>query len=492
MGMKRDSYLKVVISLVFVNFLLRLPFLNIPAHWDEVNYLDGVRIIFMNNLNPFVEYWGYKPPFLFEAVAILYELFFPSRIWGRIIVYFLSSLAILFNYLLAKKLFNREVGLYSSLMLFSFPLFATQSFLFQDAIPLTSLILTTLFFYFTKRKLAYFISAIFFILIKETAIFTLVFLMIFDFYVNFRKSKIDLLLKRAVFLISPALFLFIWMLLNKRVFGWFLWPLNVSPFSVENLKNFLNFQKLTRVFYGALQVQFLWFVFSIIFGGVIFSIGKGKSRRERLKPKVIFFLLVFFFYFLFHIWGVFLPRYLLFVYPLVFISCCHLIDRQISKKKIKLIITLIICLGFSYANIFYAVEASPLFYDMDRDFSFFGSIAIRKKALRYLEENYQGAVVIAGWPTNRLWEDPYFGYVSEGHVSFGLAFLEDKRELDDFLRGEGSRPVLFISNDDDYISAEAEGYLGDLSLEQGSALIREVKPDIPLKKQDRIRIFKLK
>lgn len=474
--MKKDVYFKIIIFLAIFNFLIRLPFLNLPVNWDEINYFDGVWAIYKNNLNPFTEFWGYKPPFLFETTAILFKLFSSSREWGRLVIYILSSLAILFNYLLGKKLFNKEVGLYSSLILFCFPLFITQSFLFQDALPLLAFTLASLYFYFSGRNLAYFISASFLVLTKETAIFVILFLVLFDLHRHFEEIESRLLLKRIILLISPSLFLIIWMFLNKRFLGWYLWPYNVSLFSAGGIDDILKFNKLTSAFADIFQIQFLWFIFSIILGGLVFSFGNLKIRKQLLKPAVIFFLILFLFYFLFYLWGSLLTRYLLFVYPLIFIICCWFIDKLFEEKRNKVILTVIICLGFISTNLYYTFKAPSFFWSGERDFSLFASIAIRKEALEYIENNYKEVTVIADWPISRLWEDPFFGYVQNYNRSVDLDYaLKNWQTL--------KSPLLFVSY-------ETDGRQSKLFTDK-QVLVKEIKIDFLPDNKDKINIFKV-
>ena len=130
--MKNDIFFGLFLFLLVL--LFKIPVLNLPLFGDEMHFVSGSLGILKNHLNPFVEFWGYKPPFLFFTTAIVYQLFGFSIIATRLVIVFFAALALFFTYLLGKELFDRKTGILASLLLFISPLFFMQSGLFHVAI----------------------------------------------------------------------------------------------------------------------------------------------------------------------------------------------------------------------------------------------------------------------------------------------------------------------------------------------------------------------
>jgi len=205
--------------LSLLNFLIRIPFFNLPLHHDEIPYFKGILAVLHNHFNPFIRFPGYKPPVFYEIGALFFNFSKFYRINARLLAAVFSSLSLFFTYLLGKKIFSSRTGFFASLLLFFFPLFMGQSFHYQSQIIIIFLSLATLFYYFDNKKTLYFIFATFLVLTHETAIFIPFLIFLF----NIIKVKGFLLsrIKKSVFFIFPLSFFFIWLVLNKIYMGWF-------------------------------------------------------------------------------------------------------------------------------------------------------------------------------------------------------------------------------------------------------------------------------
>jgi len=346
----KKSYLGKVVLLALVNFLARIAFFSLPIHHDEDAYFGGALAIYENNFNPFIEFWSYKPPFLFEITAVLFKLLGPSRVWGRLIIAFFSSLSLLFLYLLGEKIFNKKTGFWAAIILFFFPLFMAQSFLFHTAVPLTALTLAAFYFYFGDNRKWYFIFASLLVLTKEPMIFVTLLLSVFHFWRNYRRKKLTSLTKEIVVLIAPLSFFIAWMLLNKKFLGWFLWPYNLSYFGQNPPYARPRFVDVTNVVF---KEHFLWFVFSLLIAGFVFSLSWKKLKKHFLGKETIFFSILFISHLLFFCLGAFLPRYLLFAYPLMFLCFVNLLEILFERReKLFKIFMVGICCCFFLTNFY--------------------------------------------------------------------------------------------------------------------------------------------
>ncbi len=424
----KKKYSSGLIILLALNFLVRIPFLNMPLYGDELNYYEGVWAIYENGLNPFVEYWSYKPPLLFEITAILFKIFGPSRVWGRLVITVFSCLSLYFTFLLGKELFNKKVGFWSAVILFFFPLFMAQSFLFQAAVPLTALTLACLYYYFSNRKWWYLLAGSLLVLTKEPAVIIIFFLTVYNFFTKLKnKEGLRKLINETIYLKVPVIFFIGWMLINKATLGWFLWPYNLSFFGNNPPNNRVSISKMTNYVF---KEYFLWFIFSLLISTFVFSFSWKKLKEDFLRNQIYFFAGLFVFYLLFFQLGPFHPRYFLFLYPLAFIAYTWLVTI-IFRKNNNLILILIlgVCCNFSLISMknYFLSYVLPS-YGGERDLTLIRQVKVYRKAVDFVVDNYSDSVLVGQWPMNIYFEIPFNGYVNEKMKVIGCEELKKTKQ----------------------------------------------------------------
>jgi len=260
-----------VVVFCVLNIIFRIIFIDIPAHLDEMYYLDGVSAIIQNHLNPFVEFWGYKPPLMFWIPAALSYFVGPNYIIPRLFIYLCSSLLLYFVYLIARDVFkNERVGLWSVLILFFYPIFTVQSFVFQDTIPTSLFFTMSFYFLFTNKRKWYILSSICLVMTRELGVIPIGIFLLFDVFV-YKKGLLN-----SIKLHLPSLIVFgLWMLLNKHFLGWYLWPVNV------NWKNSFDNPNYIFGFIGYIYYIILFWLVSLI---------DGKNKREKILVLVVFLI----------------------------------------------------------------------------------------------------------------------------------------------------------------------------------------------------------
>lgn len=404
---KNKSCLKWIILLCLGNLVLRLFFLNLSANFDEVGYIDGVNKIFNNHLNPFIEYIGYKTPLVYEAGALMWNVFGPTLFSLKLLIFFFSSICLLYTFLLGKSLFNETVGAAAALLLCFLPLFVTQSFLFQDPVPFTAFFLMTLYYFFEKKYWRFLISGFLFMMTKEVAVFLFLFLFLFSVVDQYKKKKN--VLKSLKYLVVIPIFL-IWMIINKAIFGWFLWPGNTSWLKWQNLFS----QNFNYYFIQIFIDNFLWLVLGLVISGLIFLLKTAKTKLEKDNLNILVFLIfIVGFYFILLAFYLNSTRYNLFLYPIVFVAAANSIFI-LFKKYVgwSLVGGLIFLMCFS--NVL-CLLTNPWFDDGDRDLRLFSNIYLNKETVKYVEENYADPLVITTWPLDQFFADPIFGYSTVRH-----------------------------------------------------------------------------
>jgi len=388
---------KILVGLLFgvLIFGSKLPFVNLPFWWDEMNYIEGALEIYKNNLNPFIEWWSYKPPFIYELVALGYNLFGFGREIPRVIIIFFAFLAVYFTFLLGEKLYSKKTGFFASFLLFLSPLFFAQSGLFHADLPLTALALVTLYFFLSEKKVGYFIAASLMVLTKEAGVLVILAIVLYKVFTSRSVT-------RSIFLFCPAVFFFAWMVLNKLLLGWYLWHHNIHYFSSVSL------EKLIPILDFAFWRDFRFLLSLPLLAGFILSLLRMDIRKWLIKKELALFWLLAIINIVFFWWGTFLPRYLLVIQPLFFIVGVAAIFGIFKKTILWLPVLAVISL------LFVSGWFTPEFkWGGETNLNHFKAIRLHQEVAQFLENNFSSSKILTTWPMSSELEWQKLGYVNE-------------------------------------------------------------------------------
>ena len=443
--MKKNKYLLAVIVLCIINFIIRLPFIHLLPYNDSPVYYDAVLKVLNNHLNPFTFYISYKPPILILFVALLFKLFTPSLMIGSLLVYSCSSLSLLFTYLLGRCLFGEKTGLFATLLLSIFPLFVAQSFFFNDAIVLTFLTLITLYSYVKSNKLSYYISATLLVLTKEPQIFIPISIGFYEIYrLRFLlHTPIKQAIKQGALLWTPICAFLLWMGMNKIIFGFYLDPVNVGLFSID--KNYAEL--IPYILHFVFLFNGIWLIWPTIIAYVVLFVAH-KIHMNKTRDSILFyFLFLFSFYILFYFFTEPVPRYMLPLYPYLFLVGCATINLFFSKMK-SLMLLLTICflyVGVHISHYFYL----PMEYWGETDLNLFHVSTLYKKSIRYIRTHYEKPLIVTV-PWLYEWDTSAFKN-TKSQYNQGMYFWnitnEGKDELGNIIQWAHDRslsPIIFI------------------------------------------------
>ena len=386
-------------------FVFKASVLDKPIWWGERAYVEGAVRVYQNNLNPFVEFWSYKPPLLFVIVALGYKIFGTSTAVPHFIIALFAVIALYLTFLLGKKMYSKEAGFFASLLLFFSATFFMQSESFVAAVPVAALTLSTIYFYFINKKWGYFISATLLVLTKEPTILVVIAIALYEFIINiyspFMLSKntkysqnIKKIALKILFILSPLSFFLAWLVINKILLGWFLWSSNA---------NF--FKDITFTGWGLkwiLHMSF-WDGFRFIITiAILMSCFKSNIWKQLIKKEFLLFLILIAITVIFH-WAqceknqeIFdgvrfypLPRYYLYLQPLFFIVGAEAIIGLLKKKTLYFIAFVGIILLFinSWFSPFVNVNGEN---DLNQRYM----IIAHKEAAEFLQEKYSDALII--------------------------------------------------------------------------------------------------
>lgn len=424
---RNKNELIIAAFFAYLIFILKSPTLNVPFHLDEISFYGGVRLILNNNFNPFVEgWWGYHPPLIYELAAVSEYWWGFSRISLRFLILIFSYLSLWFTYLLGRKLYDKEVGFFSSLLLFTCPLFFAQSGLFHLSIPLTALSVMSLYFYFQDKKISYLIAGSLLVLTKETGIFVIAGIAIYELIKRARENKALLTIKKFIFLTFPLIPFMVWLGLNRYYLGWFFWPYYKEFFFFSKTQPWPTGSIWERASI-AFNYHYWWIITTVLFLSALLSLINPRLKKKFFNQRFLFLLLLPPVVFIFFSLALFLPRYMLFVYPLWLIAFVFSIKQMIRKKVIyyfvfSLIAILFITCWFNYPR-------RRVVWGGEMNLAYLDVIKAHQDVADFLQEEYPDSRILTTDLMAAKFTRPIYGYVSRELDVYYAGKMTDKTEL---------------------------------------------------------------
>ncbi len=328
--------------------------INIPYWWDSAGYIIGTAKYYLDTqFSSFFipsdsrfSCFAHFP--LFPWLLARFWQIFGESLWASHLFYLpFIILAVLATYFLGKKmshfdeLTNNLVGFSTALVLLFTPAFLAQVGIIYTEIPMTAFALMTVYFFLTKRKGWYLLSASLMLLMKETAISIILAILAtitIDFLVKFfRKEKPNSqnFIKELFLYASPILLLLFWFWWHKQKTGWmFVLPSHQAKFEKEVFD------------FGAIFLNKLLFVFTLFFlnhGRFLISVSilffillfPKLIAKPLLSKKTLLFLLIIFFIPLFLAKIEFLPRFIVFGLPFFYLLFFYFLAFFLGEISIK-------------------------------------------------------------------------------------------------------------------------------------------------------------
>jgi hypothetical protein len=398
--MKKHKLLLILIFVLY--FVLKMKFLSLPLHNDEISHLEGVLKIKDNNFSPIVEWWGYHPPVVFLTAALLSLINLNLIVLLRILSSLFGLGSLIMIYLLGKKIFNQKVGIISLLLLFFFPLFQSQSSLFHLSVPLMFFFLAAFYFFISKKWLWYLVFASLLVLTKEIGFIIVILLGLLNFFIYFKKN-VKQAFKETFYILLPGTFFIIWLLLNKQILGWYLWPVFTNV-----LKNDFPFPQPD--FISVIKANFLstgnWlisigFVFSVFY--LLKTAGSFLYKKTLIFGFIIFLVFPVFFYF-----SLYLPRYTLFTYPLVFVIISVAIDILFNNFKLKTLAVLVFV--FLFLIHWFHFSNKKISWAGEKNFGYSNIINNHLKTVVCVNNNFPSGLIMTHFPLNVAFSSSATGY----------------------------------------------------------------------------------
>ncbi len=482
---------KIILFLIFflVMFLSKITILNLPFNEDALTYLvPSAEHMVKNGINPFVNGLSFgHTPLLFMVLAIIF-FFTTSPIMAYVIIILFSSLALLFTYLIAEKIFDKDTAIISVILLFSIPSYSALSGIFSTAIPSTALNIAAIYFVIKENKKLYILMMSLSILIYESSMLIIPGVLLYILIKDYKKDK-KVLLRELLIYGSPLLLVVFWLFLNKIINGWFFHPelkrfrltsispiiliflgvlkkiffdefrwiltilIILAPLTIKSF--FKRFKYKSTLFYLILSIFLLVIIYFIpslqiesanfptlnnhiqevynfrFLIAVIFFIFLTTNKlffEEWNKKEIILFSSIILIYVVYHsMFRTNLARYFVPIFPLLVIIASKSITKIFGNKK-YLVALIIAVLFISVWNL-----NLPYHGDLSSNMEYADEVTVESQAIGYIEENYPNSVVLtSGFFSKQGLSSPYSGYTKKSIRNVDIDSIKDDNKFDIF------------------------------------------------------------
>jgi len=399
--------LKYFLFFLILVILLKYPTFNLLYHWDETVLVYYGKWFSTNGFFSIPPNHDGHVPLFSWILATGYTIFGETPFLSRLIVALLSFVAVYFTYLLGKFLYNKQVGIIASLLMFFSPIYFAISGQALIDIPLVTFTVITLYFGLKKKITPYLISACLLILVKEPGFLVIIAL---SFYQLIKKEK----LKTFLIYISPLLILFIWLFwyyMQTGHMGWFkpyrsIETLNLGWFKLPIPDFPMIFKKSVTIIYQLFFWNYHWIPALIICVVIFFRKKNFKFKKDSIPFLIIIglFLLAFSYVNL-------LPRYLLPLYPFFFIFSAHALNSFRKKWVIFLMIIILFISAYRWNYGLKGFIQDPVFHSTifypriltsikngEVSLDYIDVVELEKSALDFIFTNYPNSTITSGFP----------------------------------------------------------------------------------------------
>jgi len=347
------KFKKIIIVLILIQlvsiFLISLQ--NKIYLWDEAAYILNGMDIAHKHISPVMQQYiaHERHPLLSWIIAALAYLNV-SLIFYNLISPFSLFLFLILIYKMGERLYNRDVGLISSLILISIPTIVLMSVKIMTDVPAALLFSASLYFYYLGLKNPKY------------------------FLLGGLVGGISIIMKDINFLLIPTLFiftLFFWKKISIKyyIYSIFIAFISILPYLIDNFLKWGN--PLYRIIahiemvnqgvgyhsFPLQDISFTWMIFLPIFIGIpifyLFILNLYRNRKRLYSNPNLRFLLVWFIVpFIIFLFGQKINHRLTFIFavPIILIGSNELLSK--SKNKFKIFIVIILVLnGFLLSNL---------------------------------------------------------------------------------------------------------------------------------------------
>ncbi len=346
--MKKKLNLNLKLLLPILVFLcLTMPFIKILPYMD--GNIDFIQVLdfYSGGWKQYFANWNtVHPPLKLFIITPLFLIFGPSPLSYNLFGILFGSIGITSIFLLTKKIANEKAAFLTALFLSIYPLFISNSIFIMRDFMITSLILTSLYFYINKKYPLYSLFISLALLTKETAFILPIIIIFIEFFylIIDKKNKINAYFFLKLFsLLSPIFIYYVWKIFlstqGKKSWSEWIFTDNENKSAIFTIFNNLFTFNFFNPYAQAHIKQFIFLNFNwvyiliIICSFVFFSFKESnKIDIKSQESKTIFIVIIFVISYILSVLTLqtyTIPRYALPITPFI------LIGLGISLSKIK-------------------------------------------------------------------------------------------------------------------------------------------------------------
>ncbi|MCF8388146.1 MAG: glycosyltransferase family 39 protein [Bacteroidales bacterium] len=418
----RTNRIYVILAISVVSFvILKIPDLKLPFYWDEAwPFSHAIFKLYEHGLSfspdaiPTEISRGH--PILFHFLTVIWmNIFGTSLLAMNSFPLFLSVILLLAVFFVGKGLFNKETGLIATLLLGFQAVFVAQaSFLLLEV--QLSLFLLLMFYFHIKRKYIWFVlfgaAAI---LTKETAVFGIITLMIWEFarlfFPKAYSSNFKQFLLRELILIIPVAIASIYYISQKFIHGWLFFPTHVDFISWE----FQDIREKLWVSIGFIffeQGRYLITLLLILILAFRYYFLRKKFERKNWEVTQLFMLFIILFIILSSI-NFLSDRYLLCTLPFFLLVFAYALQDTFQFKPFFTVFGTLIIIAI-LADFLTQTENTQ-----DSTLGYRDQVEVHRQMVEYCEEqNLYDKDIYTHFLMQVNLTSPYAGYLSDTSKRF--------------------------------------------------------------------------
>ncbi len=421
--LKKWHHELILILMIVVLIIIKYPHLSLPYYSDE-GFAFGPAVHLMYQTGPGIlpsslePDYSYGHPLLFHFLAASWMKIFGESIFvAKSFALVVSILLLITVFLTGKSIFNKDSGLLAAILLFLQPVFLAQSSFILLEIFLALLGLLTLFFFFKKKWLLYALSGSALILTKESGLFLIFALCIWQLveFLLLKDEKMTFikLISRYLIILIPAYVFGLFLIVQKLTWGWFLYPNRLDDMVLNYNTIVENLGYIRKViFFDHGRRWLVWGLLSAMAGYYLLP---GKSFDWR-QWKFIWLIMVFVGVFWFMSSLNFISkRYFLILMPMLMLVVSALAVQAFQQKK-WLLYPFMAALIFSQS-----LFAFRHYSTGDDNLGFTDVVKVHHNAIRFMKENnLRDEYVYAHFLMLYNLQHPISGYLTDGKVFTNL------------------------------------------------------------------------
>jgi len=220
--------------------------------------------------------------------------------------------------------------------------------------------------------------------------------------------------KKSFVYLSPAFFYLGWLIFHKFQTGW-MFPIQRMHDSVWGRADLIK-SVFFFIFSKVFIENYIWILLIVIF---VFLVFYFKDMDISFKKHFFFLMILISGYIVlllikYIIGSIFLPRYLLPLYPLLFVLCGISLDVMFTdNKKIIIFLVGIIFVFTTQWNLHRVVESDGAGAELETNLEYIDMVKTHQEACAFIEDRYSDSVVLTTWPMTTELMFPYLGYVNK-------------------------------------------------------------------------------